>query len=88
MINTANVWRFLVAFCDWRTHFRKIKKQPLVDAVFITNMRDEVDRRRYLGEWKPEEGHFDGPRYAINGVLGRTRIINTVTDDLASDHGK
>lgn len=88
MINIANIWRFLVAACDWRVHLRKLMGQPIVDAVFITNMRDETDRRRYLGKWDPKEGHFDGPRYVIHGVLGRTRIINTVTDDLGSDHGK
>ncbi|MBZ0221175.1 MAG: hypothetical protein K8I01_12185 [Candidatus Methylomirabilis sp.] len=51
-------------------------------------MRDDVDKRRYLGRWNPKEGHFNGPRYAIGNVLGRTRVINTLTEDLLSDHGR
>lgn len=88
MINIANIWRFLVALFDWRTHLRKIMGQPIVDAVFITNMRDEVDKRRFLGKWDPKEGHFDGPRYIVGDVIGRTRSINSTTEDLLSDHGR
>ena len=83
-----NLWRFFIALFDWRTHLRKLRGQPILDAVFISNMRDDVDKRRYLGKWNPKEGHFNGPRYAIGNVLGRTRIINTVTEDLLSDYGR
>lgn len=88
MVNMANIWRFLVAACDWRTHLRKLGGQPIVDAVFITNMRDETDRRRFLGKWDPKEGHFDGPRYILGDTIGRTRSINSTTEDLLSDHGR
>lgn len=65
----AAVWRFFVAVCDYRTLIRKLLGKPVVDAVFITNMRDRTDRDRYLGLWNPKCGHFNGPRYWINGIV-------------------
>lgn len=84
----AAVWRFFVAASDWRTHLRFITRRPIIDAVFITNMRDETDRKRYLGTWRPRSGHFNGPRYHICGVIGRTRAINSITGDLLTSHGR
>lgn len=80
----AALWRLACSIVDWRTHLRFITGKPLVDAVFITNMRDEVDRKRYLGNWRPSCGHFNGPRYHLKGTIGRTRSINSVTGDLLS----
>lgn len=85
---SAATWRFLVAVFDWRTVLRKLRNQPVVDAVFISNMRDKTDRRRYLGTWCPPDGHFNGPRYWINGVVGRTRPLNITTEDLATSEGQ
>ena len=82
------LWRFFVALFDFRTWKRKLLGQAIVDAVFITNMRDETDRRRFLGLWRPICGHFNGPRYRINGVLGRTRALNITTNDLADSKGR
>ena len=82
------VWRFFVAVFDWRTHIRRIKGQPIVDAVFITNMRDNTDRHLYLGLWHPKNGHFNGPRYWINGVAGRTRALDVTTDELVTNKGR
>lgn len=84
----AALWRFFSSLIDWRTHLRFITGRPLVDAVFITNMRDEVDRKRYLGNWRPKCGHYNGPRYHIKGVIGRTRSIDSVTGDLLSSQGR
>lgn len=84
----AATWRFLVAVLDWRTALRRIKNQPIVDAVFVTNMRDKTDRRRYLGLWRPKNGHFNGPRYWINGTVGRTRALDIVTEDLYTSEGR
>jgi len=81
-------WRFFVAIFDWRTILRRIKGQPIVDAVFITNMRDKTDRQRYLGLWCPKNGHFNGPRYWINGVAGRTRALDITTEDLTTSEGR
>lgn len=84
----AHIWRFVVALLDWRTCLRILLGRPVVDVVFITNMRDEVDRKRFLGSWVPPEGHFNGPRYWFGNVAGRTRAINTVTNDLATPSGR
>lgn len=84
----AAAWRFSVAVADWRTILRRITGQPIVDAVFVTNMRDKTDRQRYLGLWRPKYGHFNGPRYWVNRVVGRTRALDIVTDDLATNEGR
>ena len=84
----AATWRFLVTIFDWRILLRKVIGQPIVDAVFISNMRDETDRHRYLGLWRPKDGHFNGPRYWINGVAGRTRALDIITEDLATNEGR
>ncbi len=73
---------------DWRTVVRKIKGRSIVDVVFISNMRDNIDRERYLGFWCPKRGHFNGPRYWINGVAGRTRALDIVTEDLTTKDGR
>ena len=84
----GNIWRGIVAITDWRTGLRKISNSPAIDAVFISNMRDHVDRRRFLGSFRPSSGHINGPRYWINGTAGRTRAINMTTDELTSNEGR
>lgn len=85
----ARIWRASVAICDWRTLWRKLTGQPEVDVVFISNMRDDVDRKRYLGSWHPSEGHFNGPRYWLNGkVSGRTRALDITTDEMHTEEGR
>lgn len=78
----------MVAVLDWRTLLRSIKGQPTIDVVFITNMRDEVDRRRFLGRWKPPHGHFNGPRYWFGNIAGRTRALDVTAADLATNEGR
>ncbi len=84
----AVTWRLAVSVADWRTLLRRIKGQPIVDAVFISNMRDKTDRLLYLGSWRPKDGHFNGPRYWIKGVAGRTRALDIVTEDLTTSEGR
>ena len=84
----AATWRFSVAVTDWRTILRRIKDQPIVDAVFVTNMRDRTDRGRYLGLWRPKDGHFNGPRYWINEVAGRTRALDVTAEDFTTSEGR
>jgi len=84
----AATWRFFVVICDWRTILRKITGRPIVDVVFVSNMRDRTDRRRYLGLWKPKHGHFNGPRYWLNGIVSRTRAIDVTAEDLATPSGR
>ena len=82
------LWRFFVALFDVKTLLRRISRRPTVDVVFITNMRDEIDRKRFLGKWIPPQGHFNGPRYWFNGVIGRTRAIDVTARDLMTSEGR
>ena len=58
-----------------------------MDAVFVSNIRDKVDRKN-LGKANPKDGHFNGPRYWIKGTAGRTRAIDTLTEELQTDEGR
>ncbi|RJP85077.1 MAG: hypothetical protein C4518_17090 [Desulfobacteraceae bacterium] len=84
----AATWRALVAGFDWRAHIRRLTFRPVLDCVFISNMRDDVDRLRFLGKWRPSCGHFNCPRLWINGIAGRTRTIDVTTNDLATHEGR
>ncbi len=84
----ARIWRFFVALFDWRTIQRKLIGRPIVDVVFVTNMRDAVDRQRYLGKWHPPQGHFNGPRYWLSGIVGRTRALDITTQEMGTVKGR
>lgn len=84
----GKVWRAASAVCDWRTILRWIVGQPRIDVAFVTNIRDKIDVRRFLGAWIPPLGHFDGPRYWVKGVAGRTRAIYSLTSDLLTPEGR
>lgn len=84
----AIAWRSAVAVADWRTLLRKLSGKPLIDVLFISNLRDETDRNNYLGLLNPKEGHFDGNHYWFNRrVACRIRVINTTANDLAAPSG-
>jgi len=84
----SRIWRGLVASADWRATIRKGMSKGAVDAVFISNMRDKIDRKRYLGKNHPECGHFNGNRYWVEDVSGRIRILDRTTDELATAEGR
>lgn len=84
----GHIWRFSVAAADWKMGARRTFGNPGVDAVFISNMRDQTDRQRYLGDWHPQEGHFNGPRFWINGTAGRARVLYSMTEDLLTASGR
>jgi hypothetical protein len=88
MLTIGNTFRFLQEVTDYHAHIRRLASKPNLDVVFISNMRDEVDRQRYLGEWHPACGHFDGPRYRINGVAGRIRALDSIAQDFLGSEGK
>ena len=87
-INLPNTWRFLVHLFDYQGHIRRFSKRPAVDAVFVSNMRDETDVKNYLCNIFPPEGHFNGPLYYLNKTIGRTRSINSITEELLSSKGR
>lgn len=84
----CHIWRIACATADIKSIIRQVSGGSYIDASFITNMRDAVDRKTYLSGWHPKEGHFNGPRYWLNGVTGRTRSIDSVTEDLLSNNGR
>ncbi|MEK7160569.1 MAG: hypothetical protein AAB724_00930, partial [Patescibacteria group bacterium] len=51
-------------------------------------MRDAVDRQRYLGKTHPSEGHFNGPRYWLSNISGRTRALDITTDEMRTIKGR
>ncbi len=78
----------MVALCDWRTWLRILQKNNQVDVVFIANLRDNVDRQRYIGDRQPKSGHVAGARINIKGVIGRTRVIDVDANELLSPAGR
>ncbi|MDD2753355.1 MAG: NAD(P)-binding domain-containing protein [Candidatus Portnoybacteria bacterium] len=51
-------------------------------------MRDETDRKRYLGHWHPTSGHFNGPRYWLGDISGRTRALDITTAEMWTIKGR
>ncbi len=84
----ASIWGAAVSLCDWRTWKRILFRQPQVDVVFISNLRDDVDRQRYMGNQKPGLGHVSGTRINIKGVIGRLRWINVDSSEILSPSGR
>jgi predicted amino acid dehydrogenase len=84
----ASIWRAVVALCDWRTWLRILQRNNQVDVVFIANLRDNVDRQRYIGDRQPKSGHVAGARINIKGVIGRTRVIDVDANELLSPAGR
>lgn len=73
---------------DWRTTLKIVLQSNPLAVTFVTNMRDEKDRKIFLGKWRPPRGHFNGPRYWIMGVAGRTRALDVIADDLNTPEGR
>ena len=81
----AMFWRACVALADWRNILRIVFGLPSV--VFVTNMRDIKDRKTFLGKWHPPESHFNGPRYWIHWVAGRTRALDLTIEEMSGTKG-
>jgi predicted amino acid dehydrogenase len=84
----SNIWRFLLALFDLRALARLLTGQPALDVVFVTNLRDEAERRRFFGGWAPPEGHADGPRVYLHGVAGRVRGIYVTAEEMLTREGR
>ncbi|WP_348945569.1 hypothetical protein ABHF33_02955 [Chitinibacter sp. FCG-7] len=84
----GELWRWLVALCDVRGWWRLLTGQAAVDVVFISNLRDEAERQRFFGRWRPRSGHANGPRVYLNGVAGRIRGIDVTTEEMLSKEGR
>ncbi|MFH1822729.1 MAG: hypothetical protein ABH830_03435 [Patescibacteria group bacterium] len=84
----AASWRLAVIVFDWRAWLLRAPwGKPVVDAVYIPNLRDE-DKPRYLGKWEPAEGHAGGLRLWLKGTSAHTRAISTTTSELRTARGR
>ena len=84
----GNIWRFMVALFDLRGWARLLTGRPAIDVVFVTNLRDEAERRRYFGSWVPPLGHANGPRVYLDGVAGRVRGIYVTAEEMLTREGR
>lgn len=84
----ADIWRFTLDALDVRTWVRRLSGQPEIDVVFITNLRDEAERRRFFGKRPPRLGHANGPRIHLDGVCGRVRGIYVTAEEMLSKSGR
>ena len=84
----SNIWRILVSIFDLNSHARFLQQKPLIDVVFISNMRDQEDRKRFLGKKVPSSGHFDGPRINIDGIQARVRSIDCTAEEMLTTKGR
>lgn len=84
----GNLWRCLIALFDLRALARFLTGRPTVDVVFITNLRDEAERRRFFGRWVPPLGHAAGPRVYLAGVAGRVRGIYVTAEEMLTAAGR
>ncbi|GLR14510.1 hypothetical protein GCM10007907_33000 [Chitinimonas prasina] len=84
----SDLWRVMVALCDYRAWWRKLTGRPLVDVVFITHLRDEAERERFFGHRVPVLGHANGPRIYQNGVAGRVRGIYSTAAEMLTKEGR
>jgi predicted amino acid dehydrogenase len=76
------LWRFFAALLDWRLILRRLRKVKSLDVVCVTNMRDDTDRKLFLGRYEPSMGHYNGPRFYLHGVSGITRAICSTSEDI------
>jgi predicted amino acid dehydrogenase len=84
----ANIWEATVSVCDWRTWKRILYRQSQIDVVFISNLRDDVDRQRYIGNLLLPQGHVNGARLNIQGIIGRMRWIDVDSSEILSPSGR
>jgi predicted amino acid dehydrogenase len=84
----STIWRAAVSLADWERSRRILSRQDRVDVVFISNLRDDVDRQRYMGKRRPKLGHVAAIRVNIKGVIGRLRFIDVDSNELLSSSGR
>jgi len=84
----GDLWRTIVAIADWRAFARLIAGQPEMDVVFITNLRDEAERKRFFGRRVPPLGHANGPRVYARGIAGRVRGLYVTAAEMLTKDGR
>jgi len=82
------LWYLLVLFADTTLWKRKILKRERVDVVFISNFRDDKERKKYLLYSQKNAPFIDGFRMTLGDIYGRLKIINTDTYELLTTKGR
>lgn len=82
------LWRFLLCVCDWRRLWRAMLGQPPLDVVFVTNIRDDAERRRFFPAHADRSRHASGPRMHLGGVAAQVRGINFTAEEMYSPEGR
>lgn len=84
----ADAWRLLLTCSDVRRGLRTLTDRPRLDVAFITNLRDEAERRRFFRRGAPLDGHASGPRMYLGGVSGAVRGINVTAEEILTRQGR
>lgn len=84
----VTLWRWTLAACDWRAHWRFLTGRAVIDVAIITNVRDEQEKHLFWGCLKPRDGHSSGARIYMNGVAGRVRGIYVTAAELMTKSGR
>ena len=71
----STLWRAALAAADHRKAMRLLTDRPGLDVAFITNIRDEAERRRFFPAGSPAHRHASGPRIYLGDVAGQVRGI-------------
>ena len=82
------LWHLLILFADTTLWKRKILKKERVDVVFISNFRDDDERKKYLLYSQKNAPFIDGFRMTLGDVYGRLKIINSDTHELLTIKGR
>lgn len=84
----STLWRAALAMSDHRRALRLLTDRPRLDVVFITNIRDEAERRRFFPAGASRSAHASGPRLHLQGIAGQVRGINFTAEEMYSREGR
>ena len=84
----TTIWRILLALADFRRALRLLVGKPRLDVVFITNIRDHAERRRFFPAGADRLRHASGPRIHLDGIAGQIRGINFTAEEMYSRDGR
>ncbi|NDY92806.1 hypothetical protein [Ideonella livida] len=87
-LTQPTVWRSLLAAADWRHHLRQLSDRPALDVAFITNLRDEDERRRFFTPGAALDRHASGPRLHLGPVAGAIRGLNVTAAEILDREGR
>ncbi len=78
----GSIIKALLVLFDWRGLKRRLTGKSYFDVVFVSNMRDVVDRDLSIGLSSKNNPHFSGLRIWFDDVAGMIRMLNFLPKDL------